>query len=118
MTKANETASPTGDGASLLAYCHQHPDDDQARLVYADWLEEQGDQPQAEFIRLQLRRAALWEGHPDADALSQRERELLEAHRDRWTQQLPRSSRKKFGFVRGLPTHLDVTAEQYLKRGP
>ena len=34
-----------------------HPDDDHPRLVFADWLEEQGD-PRGEFIRLQCALAA------------------------------------------------------------
>jgi uncharacterized protein (TIGR02996 family) len=29
------------------------PDDDSPRLVYADWLEEQGQMDKAEFIRVQ-----------------------------------------------------------------
>jgi uncharacterized protein (TIGR02996 family) len=31
-----------------------HPEDDAPRLVYADWLEEHGQGPHAEFIRLQV----------------------------------------------------------------
>lgn len=31
----------------------EHPDDDAGKLVYADWLEEQGD-PRAEFLRLTI----------------------------------------------------------------
>jgi uncharacterized protein (TIGR02996 family) len=30
-----------------------NPDDDTLRLIFADWLEEQGD-PQGEFIRIQV----------------------------------------------------------------
>lgn len=39
-------------GTDLLAQCLESPDDDAAKLVYADWLEEQG-QPFAELIRAQ-----------------------------------------------------------------
>ncbi len=35
------------------------PDDDTPRLGFADWLEENGDPPRAEFIRLQVGRARL-----------------------------------------------------------
>jgi uncharacterized protein (TIGR02996 family) len=35
------------------------PDDDAPRLVYADWLEEQGDAPSAEFIRVQCEIASI-----------------------------------------------------------
>ena len=39
-----------------------HPDDDTPRLVYADWLEENGRAEEAEFIRVECRLEA---GHPD-----------------------------------------------------
>ena len=39
--------------ALLRAIC-DNPEDDAPRLVYADWLDENGDPLQAEFIRLQL----------------------------------------------------------------
>jgi uncharacterized protein (TIGR02996 family) len=38
--------------AFLQAICAK-PEDDTPRLVYADWLEEQGDTDRAEFIRVQ-----------------------------------------------------------------
>jgi uncharacterized protein (TIGR02996 family) len=45
--------------AFLAAICAQ-PDDDTARLVYADWLEEFGGEPErAEFIRVQCELARL-----------------------------------------------------------
>ena len=40
--------------AALLAQCLDAPDDDASKLVYADWLEQQGD-PAAELIRAQMR---------------------------------------------------------------
>lgn len=42
------------DNLSLLATIRHHPEDDDARLVYADWLDDQGDETRAEFIRLQV----------------------------------------------------------------
>src|SRR5262245_60894922 len=49
----------TDERAFLMAIL-QRPDDDVTKLVYADWLEEQGD-PRGEFLRLmvQLRRERL-----------------------------------------------------------
>jgi uncharacterized protein (TIGR02996 family) len=38
----------------LLAALADDPHDDLARSVYADWLEENGDEPRGEFLRLQL----------------------------------------------------------------
>lgn len=37
--------------AALLAAIVANPDDDTARLVYADWLQENGDEEQAQYIR-------------------------------------------------------------------
>ena len=42
------------DGKSLLRAILIDPDDDTARLVYADWLQENGDADHAEFIRLSV----------------------------------------------------------------
>src|SRR5262249_28488414 len=103
------------DGVALLAYCHDHPDDDHAWLIYADWLEDHGDPARAEFIRIQLRRGGLWAGHPDDGPLAERERQLLDAHSERWKAHLPRDVRKKLSFRRGLPTHLGPNA---LSRNP
>ena len=47
------------DGDALLAAIYHNPHDDTPRLVYADWLEENGDEARAEFIRVQCRIAAL-----------------------------------------------------------
>jgi len=38
---------------SFLADIIAHPDDDSVRLIYADWLDEQGQGERAEFIRAQ-----------------------------------------------------------------
>jgi uncharacterized protein (TIGR02996 family) len=56
------------------------PDDDVPRLLFADWLEDQGD-PRGELIRLQCH-LARWE--PDwrrRTQLQQREQELLAQNR-------------------------------------
>ena len=44
--------------AALLAAICAEPDDDTPRLVYADWLQEHGDEEQAQFIRDGLDRVA------------------------------------------------------------
>jgi len=55
----------------LIQTILDNPADDAARLVYADWQQEHGDEAHAELIRLQCARAAK-KGKPGA-----RERELL-----------------------------------------
>lgn len=81
----------TGEGL-LLAIC-MHPDDLDRRLIYADWLEENGQQERAEFIRVQMgiarMRAHGFHGFSDPRPLScpdcqeivrleQREQQLME----------------------------------------
>src|SRR5262245_32678011 len=39
---------------SLLDAVLENPDDDLPRLIYADWLDENGDAKRAEFIRAQI----------------------------------------------------------------
>src|SRR5215471_6009229 len=41
------------DERAFLAAILERPDDDATKLVYADWLEEQGD-PRAEYLRLMM----------------------------------------------------------------
>jgi uncharacterized protein (TIGR02996 family) len=68
---------------ALLEAIYAAPDEDAPRLVYADWLQEEGD-PRGEFIALQFARLT---GTPTAKAL-QRERSLLARHRRKWTGKL------------------------------
>ena len=42
------------DGTDLLAAILAHPEEDTPRLMYADWLDENGQPERAEFIRLQI----------------------------------------------------------------
>lgn len=44
----------TDDGSALLAAIIAHPAEDTPRLVYADWLDENGQHERAEFIRVQV----------------------------------------------------------------
>src|SRR5262249_25585093 len=62
--------------ASFLAEIIANPEDDAPRLVFADWLDENGEADRADFIREQIRldRAgpthqdwALWSGGPRAE---------------------------------------------------
>jgi uncharacterized protein (TIGR02996 family) len=73
---------------AFLAAIAEDPDDDAARLVYADWLDEHGgpgDAARAEFIRVQCALAALAEDDPRREDLAPREGALLAAHRADWT---------------------------------
>lgn len=49
----------TEQGAALLRGILDHPADDLPRLVYADWLDENGQAERAEFVRVQVELAKL-----------------------------------------------------------
>ncbi len=72
--------------ALLKAVC-DNPDDDTPRLVFADWLQEHGEEERAEFIRLQIEIAGLPDGKKKLTRQA-RENELLDAHRDEWAEPL------------------------------
>jgi uncharacterized protein (TIGR02996 family) len=88
-----------------------HPDDDAPRLIYADWLDENGDPDRAEFIRLQIDRARAC-GH----APSQRERQLLVENEPRWTGPL-HGIVQRARFARGFVEQVFVLAENFLRHG-
>jgi uncharacterized protein (TIGR02996 family) len=54
--------TPHPEAEALLNAIYDHPDDDTPRLVYADWLQEHGQENYAQFIRLQCAaaREQLW----------------------------------------------------------
>src|SRR5262245_50345394 len=72
------------EGESLLRAIRQAPEDDDLRLVYADWLEEQGRLERAEFIRVQIERARTSLDDPRYPDLRRREAELFEGHGAAW----------------------------------
>ena len=44
---------------AFLAEIIAHPEDDTPRLIFADWLEEHGEEERAEFIRVQCAMARI-----------------------------------------------------------
>jgi uncharacterized protein (TIGR02996 family) len=76
---------PLSKQEGFLQAIRAEPNDDAHRLVYADWLDDNGDPDRAEFIRVQCELARCPEGHGRRAALAAREGELLEAHRLTWT---------------------------------
>jgi uncharacterized protein (TIGR02996 family) len=96
------------------------PDDEAPRLIYADWLEDNGDPRRAEFIRLQCRLAATDESDPDRLDLLDRERELLTVYRQRWLPAQPDVLAKRLwanDFVRGFFARLHLPATALLEHG-
>jgi uncharacterized protein (TIGR02996 family) len=73
----------------FLDFVVAHPDDDTPRLVFADWLEEEGDGARAEFIRVQVERARLPQWDARQVRLRLREQELTKLHGKKWKGELP-----------------------------
>ena len=76
-------------GDDLLRSILLTPEDDLPRLVYADFLEEQGETERAEFIRVQIELARMGNPFSEADdsrhdILRRRERKLLKKNWARW----------------------------------
>lgn len=97
------------DEAALLAAILAHPDEDTPRLMFADWLQENGQPERAEFIRIQCA--------PDADEAAEgRAAELEERNRAKWLTGLPQFPEARWEFRRGFPEYLDVPGELFLER--
>jgi uncharacterized protein (TIGR02996 family) len=97
-------------GDALLHACLDNPDDDTPRLVYADWLQENGDPDRAEFIRLQLVSARHWYAGDIPDGVEAREAELRAAHEAEWNP-LPPPLRNYAYFDRGFLDHASVVTD-------
>jgi len=69
---------------ALLAAIRARPADDTARLVFADWLDEHGEPPRAEFIRLQIEAARLAPHDPRVQEIEDRTALLIGHRRKEW----------------------------------
>jgi uncharacterized protein (TIGR02996 family) len=93
------------------------PDDDVPRLIYADWLEEQGGNERAAraaFIRIQCRLAELPEDDPARDALEDEEADLLAEYERAWTEPLLGIA-DDWTFSRGFVERLSLGVAKFLE---
>lgn len=98
----------------FLGTIRENLDDDTPRLVFADWLQENGDEDHAEFIRLQCAQAR--GGVADGTCVN----ELLRANRKRWLRGLPKSlidNPSRCQFRRGLPALVTMKANRFVADG-
>jgi uncharacterized protein (TIGR02996 family) len=77
------------DRAALLAGIREAPEDDAPRLVFADWLEDQGEAERGRFIRLQCQAARLPEWGEERDRLQEEAARVLIEHGSRWVGEPP-----------------------------
>jgi len=75
--------------APFLAAIVAYPDDDLQKLIYADWLEEQGDADRAEFIRLHIEKVRTNEKRFYPRPMTARATELRKSHEGQWRAELP-----------------------------
>src|SRR5262245_51009378 len=75
------------------------PSNDALRLIYADWLDEQGD-PHSELIRVQCRLTSDGLDPAERDSLYHREQQLLRENEERWLG--PRIKLGDVSFERGF----------------
>ena len=105
---------PPGYEPFLHAIC-ANPEDDVARLVYADWLDDHGDPDRAGFIRLQVAISSspggVDEGHTRAEVLRKK-------NWDSWRSELPKLSGITWGsyFWRGFIPAVSVSTGKWLIR--
>lgn len=87
---------------AFLRAIREDPAEDAPRLVYADWLDEQGD-PRAELIRFQVQLARTEEYDDNRLELEVWVERWLTEHGERWGSRLPQGEGVEWQFRRGLP---------------
>ena len=103
----------------FLAAILDSPDDDAPRLVYADWLDEQGDHDRAEFIRLDIRLTRMSAADPDRPELSRRVAELRQPNFQAWVDRLPQFPGVHWElFSRGFISVVKFAARKLFQHAP
>jgi len=91
----------------------ERPDDETPRLVYADWLDENGQPERAEFIRIQCELAKMMPDDRLYTGLQLRQRKLFAEHSPYWLGKL----RGPFGlkdFQRGFLARVRLHAQSFV----
>jgi uncharacterized protein (TIGR02996 family) len=97
----------------LVAAILAAPDDDEPRLVYADWLTDRGD-PRGEFIELSCRQAQHAYYSEPYQTMLARVHELEAANREAWC--APFAGAGEVLFTRGLPSYLSLDADVFVEK--
>lgn len=103
------------DSSGFLAEVIAEPDSDIPRLIYADWLEEQGS-PRGEFIRVQCELDQMNDLDPRwLDHLARSEQLLLQ-YGEQWATEIGQDVRK-CQYTRGFVETITILARTLLKNG-
>src|SRR5262245_44397861 len=103
---------------AFLRAIEADPRNDAPRLVFADWLEENGERDRAHFIRLQCEHARIYDKYrpkdtPESDRLKKEIDALLKEHEAEWRKGLGKWA-KDLSFERGFLNLYSMTAKQFL----
>lgn len=111
---APESNRPTvAVGRDWIADIRAAPDDDALRMVYGDWLTEQGD-PRGELVTLQCRRVQLARAGESTEDIEAAEAALVAKHGDVWAEQI-HSYVEAHHYDRGFITGITVHAPTFVK---
>jgi uncharacterized protein (TIGR02996 family) len=102
---------------SLLQGILDAPEDDAPRLVFADWLDDEGEPDRAEFIRTQIRLASTAGDDPNYEEFRKRAGQLLSCHFTEWVKEVPGWARHDVKFARGFIRDVVCTATSFARRG-
>jgi len=94
------------EGDALRRAVISDPDDDTPRLIFADWLDENGQTDRAAFIRLQVESARAEPFGLQARAAEDRANRLLDSYLDAWTEHLRSHFAEAPRFRRGFVEHV------------
>jgi uncharacterized protein (TIGR02996 family) len=100
------------DRDALLAAITANPDDDTARLVFADWLQENGQERRAQFIRAQVWAARAEPFSRQAQKYAGAADRLLEGFRGEWSRNV-RQRALMWVFRRGFVEHVAVNVATF-----
>jgi uncharacterized protein (TIGR02996 family) len=116
-----EVRAPADLAEALFQAILAEPEEDTPRLVYADWLEEQGgpqEQARAEFIRVQIELAKSVDQGRRTKELRAREKVLWKDNREAWLLSLPEHLRKRnIRFHRGFFDELHMPTRSWEQHG-
>lgn len=107
------------DAEAFIQEVHANPGDETPRLIYADFLEEQGDS-RGEFIRVQVELGATAPGEAARAPLLKREQELLDDFGEEWLEPLRTlgvDGVSRACFHGGLLEKVRMTADQFIRNG-
>jgi uncharacterized protein (TIGR02996 family) len=94
-----------------------NPEDDALRLIYADWLDENGDSLRAELIRTQYQEVnAIREGADPTDLIARSDR-LIAEHRENWVSPICGRGVREVTFFRGFVDEVQSTAAAFIRHG-